>query len=249
MLIALLFTFGKVNTSHNLFLVLTAKTARNSTVMDFVDPIVTNAYAAWNWTAGKDCQVGLSLSLLCIVLSMLGDKVLYQLFSPTKAASPELAPTAVLRPIANLSLSSWVMYFAIKQTVLAFGISAVCIGAVAYTIFVALFSVWLLEFAYRGPSKGISINVREPKASFGRKNYSHRKSAVAPALFFNFSWIHLSALLVPFELCIHIVMVSIASLISLRIEHCNMLPLNSNVIVSIVNLHLSYQIMSGRERP
>lgn len=178
--------------------------------MDFLDAVVTNAYSAWSWAAGKDCQVGLSLSLLCVALSILGDGVLYRLLSPWTAASPELAPTAVLRPVANLSLSIWLLYFAVKRAALAFGTSTVCAVAGVYVVAVALFSAWLLEYAYRGPSKGVTINVREPKASFGRKNYSHSKSGVAPALFFNFAWIHFSSFLVPFELCIHVVMVSIA---------------------------------------
>lgn len=86
------------------------------------------------------------------------------------------------------------------------GLLAVCAGAA-----ICLFCVWLLGYAYHGPSKCITINVREPKASFGKKNYSHSKSGTAPALFFNFTWIHLSSFMVPFELCIHVIMVSIVT--------------------------------------
>mmetsp|Transcript_5524 Transcript_5524/g.8429 ORF Transcript_5524/g.8429 Transcript_5524/m.8429 type:complete len:371 (+) Transcript_5524:294-1406(+) len=69
-----------------------------------------------------------------------------------------------------------------------------------------MFCVWFLGYAYRCPSKGITINVREPNISFGKMNYSHQKSAIAPSLFFNFAWIHLSSFVVPFELCIHVAM-------------------------------------------
>lgn len=169
--------------------------------------VVGHAGAAWNWASNNECQVGLSLALICVVFTALGDGALYRICSPVKAASPEVAPTAILRPLANLSLSSWLMYYVFKQIVLTFGSSAVCITLSAYFVIVTLAVGWFLKYAYHAPSKGVTINVREPKNSFGKMNYSMDVSGMSTSLFWNFAWFNLSAFLVPFELCIHIIMV------------------------------------------
>lgn len=176
--------------------------------MSISDTFSSHVEACWKWAVDNNCQTGLCLFLLCVILTMLGDGTLYMV-SPVKAAKPELAPTALIRPIANLVLSSWLFYFTFQTIVNKMGWAAFMTYFSSFFISMTTFCIWFLGYAYRGPSKGITINVREPKqVSFGKLNYSHDKSAMAPSLFYNFAWIHLSAFLVPFEMCIHIVMVS-----------------------------------------
>ena len=91
---------------------------------------------------------------------MLGDGTLYMV-SPVKAAKPELAPTALIRPIANLVLSSWLFYFTFQTIVNKMGWAAFMTYFSSFFISMTTFCIWFLGYAYRGPSKGITINVRE----------------------------------------------------------------------------------------
>lgn len=134
--------------------------------MKFND-VITHIEEGWKWAADKNCLTGLYLFLFCVLLSISGDKMLYKI-SPVKAAKPELAPTALIRPLANLVLSVWIFSYVIQTIISTFGWISVCKYFLTYAVAITLFCMWSLGYAYRGPSMGITINVREPKTSFGK---------------------------------------------------------------------------------
>mmetsp|Transcript_8541 Transcript_8541/g.14825 ORF Transcript_8541/g.14825 Transcript_8541/m.14825 type:complete len:517 (-) Transcript_8541:225-1775(-) len=156
------------------------------------------------WSASTDCQIGLAFALNCVILSFLGDEWLYK-FSPKKAASAETAPTALLRPLSNLLLAMWLGYYVIKQMILGFGATAMGNFVAAYFFALAVFCWVFFGYWWYPPFRGQIINVREPHVGFGKMSYSLGTDKDY-SIFWQMSWTHLSAFLVPFELCIHIMM-------------------------------------------